>query len=72
MWATTKNHNIDVGVLKRPIPNITPIFGISQLNPADTNNGFFVSAGMPTISGIGYCYQPIPIINPRCYDKSFF
>jgi hypothetical protein len=72
MWATTKNHNIDVGVLKRPIPNITPIFGISQLNSADTNNGIFRISWYAIISGIGYCYQPIPIINPRCYDKSFF
>jgi hypothetical protein len=24
-----------------------------------------------TIIGIGYCYQPIPIMDPRCHDKSF-
>jgi hypothetical protein len=34
-----KNYNIDVGPLKRPIPNIWPIFGIGRFNLADTNNG---------------------------------
>jgi hypothetical protein len=56
MWAVTKNHNIGVGSLKRSIPNIRPIFGISRFNPVDTNNPLLISAGKPTIIGIGYCY----------------
>jgi hypothetical protein len=31
-----------------------------------------VSAGKPTNIGIGYCYQPIPIMDPRCYNRLFF
>jgi hypothetical protein len=31
-----------------------------------------VSAGKPTNIGIGYCYQLISIMDPRCYNRSFF
>jgi hypothetical protein len=49
-----------------------PIFRIGQLKTADTNNGLLVSGGKSTIIGIGYCYQPTPIMDPRCYNKSFY
>jgi hypothetical protein len=48
------------------------MFRIGRLNTTDTNNGLLVSGGKPTIIGIGYYYQPTPIINLRCYNKSFF
>jgi hypothetical protein len=48
------------------------MFRIGRLNTADTNNGLLVSSGKPTIIGIGYCYQPTPIMDLRCYNKSFF
>jgi hypothetical protein len=55
-WTTTKNHNIGVGPLKRPIRNIRPMFHIGRLNTVDTNNGLLVSGGKSTIICIGYCY----------------
>jgi hypothetical protein len=48
------------------------MFRIGRLNTIDTNNGLLVSGGKPTIIVIGYCYQPTPIIDPRCYNKLFF
>jgi hypothetical protein len=39
---------------------------------AATNNLLLVSVAKPTIISIDYCYHSIPIINPRCYDKSVF
>jgi ABC-type uncharacterized transport system YnjBCD permease subunit len=57
MWAGSKNHNIAVGSLKRPISKITLIFGIGRLKTASTNNLLLVSVGKPTIISIGYYYQ---------------
>jgi hypothetical protein len=48
------------------------MFRIGQLNTANTNNGLLVSDGKPNIIGIGYGYQPTPIMDLRCYNKSFF
>jgi hypothetical protein len=48
------------------------ILVIDRLNPADINSGLLVSAGKSNIIGIGYCYQPISIMDLRCYDKLFF
>jgi hypothetical protein len=48
------------------------IFRIGRLKTADTNNGLLVSGGKSTIIDIGYCYQPTPIMDLRCYNKSFF
>jgi hypothetical protein len=72
MWAGTKNHNIGDGPLKKPIPKSMPIFGIDHLNTTATNNILLISTGKSTNIGIDYCYQPIPIMNPRCYNISFF
>jgi hypothetical protein len=47
------------------------IFGIGYLKTAATNNVLLVSTSKPTIINSGYCYQPIPIMNPRYYNKSF-
>jgi hypothetical protein len=47
------------------------IFGIGRLNTAATNNILLILAGKPTNIGIDYCYQPIPIMDPRCYNRSF-
>jgi hypothetical protein len=48
------------------------IFGISRLNTAATSNILLVSAGKPTNIGISHCYQPIPIMDQRCYNRLFF
>jgi hypothetical protein len=56
---------------QRPIPKNMPIFGIGHLNTTATNNILLVSAGKPTNIGIDYCYQPISIMNPRCYNRLF-
>jgi hypothetical protein len=61
-----------IGPLKRAIQNIRPMFRIVRLNKVDTNNRLLVSGGKSIIIGIGYCYQPTPIMDPRCYNKSFF
>jgi hypothetical protein len=31
-----------------------------------------VTTGKPTIIGVGYCYQPTPILIARCPNKPFF
>jgi hypothetical protein len=48
------------------------IFGISHLSTTAINNILLVSADKPTNIDISYYYQPIPIINPRYYNSSFF
>jgi hypothetical protein len=48
------------------------IFRIDQLKTADVNNGLLVSGGKSTIIDINYCYQLTPIMDSRCYNKSFF
>jgi hypothetical protein len=70
--ADTKNHDIGVGSLKKPVSKITPIFAISHLKTAATNNLLLVSTGKLTIISIGYCYQLISIMNLKCYNKPFF
>jgi hypothetical protein len=49
IWAGTKNYNIGVGPLKRPIPKNMPIFGIGRLKTAATNNLLLISADSPPI-----------------------
>jgi hypothetical protein len=49
----------------------TPIFGISRLNIAATNNILLISAGKHTNIGIDHRYQLIPIMDLRCYNRSF-
>jgi hypothetical protein len=66
-----KSQNIDVGPLKRPIPKIMLIFSISRLKKVVTNNLLLISTGKLIIIDIGYCYQPILIMDQRCYNKSF-
>jgi hypothetical protein len=48
-----------------------PIFRIYRLKTADINNELLVSGDKSTIIDIDYCLQPTPIINLRCYNKSF-
>jgi hypothetical protein len=70
-YSPCTRYIIGIGPLKKPIPNITLIFYISCLKTAVTNNLLLISDVKLTIINIGYCYQPILIIDPKYYNKLF-